>query len=338
MNTKVVPNPEQKGWEENGTTAGGTPIYKWEAGGVSGNGSGGGLWEQNGNDIYYEGGNVSVENHFTVGGIQNLSDRGTGTGKLRIFHEDNLSQIISYGTDGANKGQFSFSVSDGGTANEAMVIDGDGNVGIGTDQPLSVLDVKGKLTLSTEGGIDLTGANSTTTQSSLKMYRNGDGDQTGNFCRIRTRGDGAGNAVEMIFDTNSAEAMRIDADGGVTLAHPAKIFGVRTSNNRAIQLIGYDEGTDDVSLVTTNDWYLRNGSFDPILKASANGRVDIPGTLYVNGTPKIGYSELITTLVTLRKATMDETQDIRESLRDAIDELVEGFEQEIAAMPAEDSE
>jgi len=38
----------------------------------------------------------------------------------------------------------------------------------------------------------------------------------------------------------------------------------------------------------------------------------------------------------LRKATMDETQDIRESLRSAIDELVEGFEQ--ATMPAPEPE
>jgi hypothetical protein len=75
-----------------------------------------------------------------------------------------------------------------------------------------------------------------------------------------------------------------------------------------------------------------------VMSIDYNGRVDISGSLYVNGTPKIGYSELITTLVTLRKATMDETQDIRESLRDAIDELVAGFEQEIAAMPAPEPE
>jgi hypothetical protein len=36
MNTKVVPNPEQKGWEEDGTTPNGTPIYKWESGGSGG--------------------------------------------------------------------------------------------------------------------------------------------------------------------------------------------------------------------------------------------------------------------------------------------------------------
>jgi hypothetical protein len=35
---------------------------------------------------------------------------------------------------------------------------------------------------------------------------------------------------------------------------------------------------------------------------------------------------------------MDETKDIRESLRSAIDELVAGFEQEIAAMPTPEPE
>ena len=82
-----------------------------------------------------------------------------------------------------------------------------------------------------------------------------------------------------------------------------------------------------------NEFVIRN-SGTARFRINSDGRVDITGSLYVNGTPKIGYSELISTLVTLRKATMDETQDIRESLRDAIDELVEGFEQEIAAMPA----
>jgi hypothetical protein len=53
-----------------------------------------------------------------------------------------------------------------------------------------------------------------------------------------------------------------------------------------------------------------------------------------NGSPVIDAKGLISTLSTLRRATMDETQDIRESLRDAIDELVAEFEQEIAAMPA----
>jgi hypothetical protein len=73
------------------------------------------------------------------------------------------------------------------------------------------------------------------------------------------------------------------------------------------------------------------------LDSSSN--LTVNGIIFKNGsTPVAATSDLIKTLVTLRKATMDETQDIRESLRDAIDELVEGFEQEIAAGTMEISE
>ena len=58
----------------------------------------------------------------------------------------------------------------------------------------------------------------------------------------------------------------------------------------------------------------------------ADGRVDITGSLYVNGTPKIGTSELIETLSTLRTATQDETVDVRQALASACDKLIEKFE------------
>jgi len=83
MNTKVVPNPEQKGWEADGTTPNGTPIYKWESGGGSGGSS---LWEQNGNDIYYSDGNVGV---------------GTDTpeSKMNIIGDVNLGSNSDIGLD-----------------------------------------------------------------------------------------------------------------------------------------------------------------------------------------------------------------------------------------------
>jgi hypothetical protein len=259
----------------------------------------------------------------------------------------------------------------------------DGNVGVGTDDPLSALDVKGKLTLSASGGIDVTGANSTTTQSFLKIYRNGDGDQTGNFCRIRTRGDGAGNAVEMIFDTNSAEAMRIDADGNVGIGTtPGSTTGL--SLNRDYNL-SWQEGsgtsicnafrqtqTGSFVLAQGYKWSPTGGGFassqggqfgrsavrlggkiqfyvdspvnvpegadftpTPRMIIDGNGRVDITGSLYVNGTPKIGYQELISTLATLRNATKDETtlEGLRDSIGNAIGGLIEEFENQIATMP-----
>jgi hypothetical protein len=74
--------------------------------------------------------------------INDISDRGSGTGTLRMFHENNISYIISQGTDASNKGQISFRTSDGGTANERMRIDSSGRLGIGTSSPSDKLDVK----------------------------------------------------------------------------------------------------------------------------------------------------------------------------------------------------
>lgn len=79
------------------------------------------------------------------------------------------------------------------------------------------------------------------------------------------------------------------------------------------------------------------GSTQKFKDAFFSGTVDAGG-FTVNGSPLTRVSDLIETLSTLRQATMDETQDIRESLRSAIDELVEGFEQQISTMPAPEEE
>ena len=59
-----------------------------------------------------------------------------------------------------------------------------------------------------------------------------------------------------------------------------------------------------------------------------DGRVDITGSLYVNGTPKIGTKELIETLSTLRNATKDETtvKGLRDAIGNAVGGLIEKFE------------
>ena len=64
------------------------------------------------------------------------------------------------------------------------------------------------------------------------------------------------------------------------------------------------------------------------MRISGDGRVDITGSLYVNGTPKIGTKELIETLSTLRAATQDENtvEGLRDSISNAIGGLIEKFE------------
>ena len=86
-------------------------------------------------------------------------------------------------------------------------------VGIGTISPNNALEVVGAI--SGNGGYIDTGDDSANTQSVFKAHRAGVGIETGNFIRIRSVGDGAGNATQMIFDTNSVEAMRIDGSGNI---------------------------------------------------------------------------------------------------------------------------
>jgi len=118
---------------------------------------------------------------------------------------------------------------------------------------------------------------------------------------------------------------------------------------------GYFSGTVTTNTLVTNrannGYFFRaeygsTGESSSFNHSGGNQLEIIPlgGLFKVNGTvsdesgPLMSKRGLISTLSTLRNATMDETQDIRESLRSAIDELVEGFEQEIATMPAGDSE
>jgi hypothetical protein len=229
----------------------------------------------------------------------------------------------------------------------------DNNVGIGTDSPSEALEVTGNIvstwnddprfigTRYQDGSLYSVGISLSPDESGESFVNIGAKHQIARPHIRFSTGDG----------TTYQERMRIDADGSVgigstspasgralTLNNESNYYGLEfqsggTSYGRIIQestgTMYYDANTSMVFRTNPNTERMRIG---------ADGRVDITGSLYVNGTPKIGYSELITTLSTLRKATMDDTQDIRESLRDAIDELVAGFEQEIAAMPAEDSE
>jgi hypothetical protein len=81
------------------------------------------------------------------------------------------------------------------------------------------------------------------------------------------------------------------------------------------------------------------GLTNPSVKLEVNGTIKA-NNVTRNGIPVVDAKGLISTLVTLRNATQDETtlEGLRDSIGNAIGGLIEKFEQEIATMPAEDSE
>ena len=311
-------------------------------------GSGGGLWEQNGDDIYYADGKVGIGTDVAEAKLH-VSGGADTAGFYRNIDVDNVGAALNWIQLGSKKAGV-----DTPAANFGGLLEPDGLSGSATIGTLSNGTLTERMRIDADGGVNIGNSASVEEYNQLQVTASiagimikGDGDSA--FAQQSFKTDEGSWAVGMRPETGSSFVVRnsasglipmtIEASGDVILAHPAGLYGRRTSGDLALKLIGYVPGTDNVELVASSEWLLKNGSGNTLLKVNAgDGRVDITGSLYVNGTPKIGYSELITTLVTLRKATMDETQDIRESLRDAIDELVAGFEQEIAAMPAPEPE
>ena len=317
-------------------------------------------------DIYYDKANVGIG--VTPGSTTGLSlnrdhnlswQESSGTSLCNAFRQTQTGAFVLTQGYKWSPTAGGFASSQGGEFSRSAVKLG-GTIEFYTDPSVDVPEGTDftptpRMTIAADGGVNIGRSASVEEYNQLQV--------TAGIAGIVIKGDGTGSYAQQSFRTDEGSwavgmrpehgsslvvrsnvtglvPMTIAASGDITLAHPAKIWGRRTSNDRAIQLIGYDEGTDDVSLVATNDWYVRNGSFDATLKVSATGRVDIPGTLYVNGVPKIGHSELITTLATLRNATKDETtlEGLRDSIGNAIGGLIEKFEQEIAAGTMEISE
>ena len=159
-----------------------------------------------------------------------------------------------------------------------------------------------------------------------------------------TGGDG------LVFANGDAERMRINADGkvitgdNIVIQDKAGGVGALTeltfvnsdvvtgqSGRAAIQAErvsdpsgGFDGST--LSFITTNGG--DTAEFDARMTIDANGRVDITGSLYVNGTPKIGTVDLIKAFSKLRDAVKDEetVESLKESITNCIGGLIEEWE------------
>lgn len=146
----------------------------------------------------------------------------------------------------------------------------------------------------------------------------------------------------------ATEHLSIDQFGNATLSGTVTTGGgivISKSGGCFVETTDPDSGIRWRSGVNpSGKWYVyqpASGGYDAVTALSilpGTGNALFAGTVSDGSGPLMSKRGLISTLSTLRKATMDETRDIRESLRSAIDELVAGLEHEISIMPAEDSE
>jgi hypothetical protein len=157
-------------------------------------------------------------------------------------------------------------------------------------------------------------------------------------------GENGTNGVDGLWtDNGNASISYMDGNVGIGVESPSGVIDVTSSfdNNNSARFFNSSEsgygllakggGADKNKYIAD----FRDKDNTTRLRIDGDGRVDIAGSLYVNGTPKIGYSELITTLVTLRNATKDETtlEGLRDSIGNAVGGLIEEFENQIATMP-----
>jgi len=357
MNTKTIGFPSDpfdgqvyEGWKWDGVK------WEWNVTGGSGGGSiqdgdtegqittwDGTEWTPESNVVVDANGNAGIGTDTPLRKLHISEDSGSAFLQVTTKDDSSSGGILMGSSSNPTVGQVFYEHASDSmrlvtSGEERMTIDAAGNVGIGTGDPARILHVE------RDGQADLmlrdTSSYSLGTGPAVIFQGKDTREANVQFGAIYGVANGS-NSGELTFETrnsgSSEERMRIDASGDLILSHPAGIYGRRSSGDLALKLIGYVPGTDDVELVATNKWILKNGSGAELLKADSSGRVDITGSLYVNGTPKIGTVDMIKAFSKLRDAVKDEdtVESLRESITNCIGGLIEEWESmQSAAMPA----
>jgi hypothetical protein len=162
----------------------------------------------------------------------------------------------------------------GAQVRENMRVTSAGLVGINKAVPVDTLDVVG--TIASTGALTRTGADSTASATMLQAFRAGSGVQTGGAVRIRSIGDGTGDATVMILDTNTTEAMRID---GSQIVMVGTNDTSPTSNN--VAGVAMNAGTFSANADATFHRIGRRQDGSVVGFYSAG---DIEGTISISGT------------------------------------------------------
>ena len=253
----------------------------------------GGEWTRNGLDIYYNGGNVGIGTTSpsakfevkapTMSLFRDINNVGLSNGIQFKFGDSastaiaqsyaSIGGVIKNNTAGSHNGELAFSTAKNGNltiAEERMRIDSDGNVGIGTTDPLHVLDVYG---FSKVIGITSTHADTTRiTHASVQSDPNGWGSvnalsNVGNLVvQLNSNGDsflnGGNVGIGTSSPTNALNVIRSSTSG-------VPVAWLHNSNNTVAGNFGTvvscinNDASINVFQVRSNNSTHTNGTFHP---------------------------------------------------------------------------
>ena len=190
-----------------------------------------------------------------------------GNGTNPALYIDGVTRDIGWA------GNLQFGTWDGTTWSEKLRIDGNGNLGIGTTSPSSQLEIKSAE--FTDSVITLENTSSNTTSRVLfKAAGTEYGRISGDSTQVVLQ---SGN-LPIVFRTNSAERMRLDAAGLLTLPYgQIKFPAAQNASADANTLDDYEEGTWTPSLGGNTTYYGQTGTYTKI-----GNTVHIRGNLHIN--------------------------------------------------------
>lgn len=171
--------------------------------------------------------------------------------KLEIKQSGSTANFISRGGT-SSKGQFNFRITDGTTVTNALFINQQANVGVGTNSPGARLDVAGDMYINSNypsnvAANDLTIGKTTTGDHGLTIVTGASNTASiffadnGNNDAGRIKYQHSNNSMR--FETNRSEAMRIDSSGNV---------GIGTTSPEAQLQVGNGAGTQRILLYGAN--------------------------------------------------------------------------------------